>query len=148
MRAFAICGCLALLTACAKPEQQAAQDSAAGATLTLEALAGKWTVEARSAATDSLLVTYQVVATADPAGWSFSFPNRDPIPFHGVAVDGDSIMLDAGPYESALRKGAQVSTHSVLRLVNGELVGTTVARYSTSSPDSVLTGRLRAIRAQ
>jgi hypothetical protein len=141
MRALATCACLVLIVACAKPEPQASA-------LTLDAVAGKWTVEARSAATDSQLVTYELVASADPAGWSFTFPGRDPIPLRVAATEGDSIVLDAGPYESALRQGVQVSTRSVFRLVNGELVGTTVARYATSSPDSVLTGHLHGTRAQ
>jgi hypothetical protein len=54
-----------------------------------------------------------------------------------VAVEGDSIMSEAGPFESALRKGVQVSTDIVTRLQDGKVVGTAVARYKVSGPDSV-----------
>jgi len=36
-----------------------------------------------------------------------------------------------------LRKGVKVTTHSVFRLQDGKLVGTTVARYTTKGADSV-----------
>ena len=46
-------------------------------------------------------------------------------------------MGDAGPYESVLRKGVKVTTHSVFRLQDGKLVGTTVAHYAIKGADSV-----------
>jgi hypothetical protein len=45
--------------------------------------------------------------------------------------------MDAGPYASVLRKGVQVTTHGVLRLQSGKLVGLTVAHYKTAKPDSL-----------
>jgi len=91
-------------------------------------------------ARDSTLVTYQLTATADTSGWTITFPNRkQPIPARVVAVAGDSLVMEAGPYESVLRRGVQVTTHGVLRLENGKLVGQTVAHYRTARPDSVRT---------
>lgn len=40
-----------------------------------------------------------------------------------VTVDGDSVMTMSGPFESVLRKGVQVTTSNVSRLVDGKLVG-------------------------
>jgi hypothetical protein len=74
-----------------------------------------------------------MVATADESGWSFNFPKRDPIPVRVVAVEGDSIVTEAGPYESVLRKGVQVSTRTVTRLDGDRLTGTTVAKYEGGS---------------
>ena len=54
-----------------------------------------------------------------------------------VSTSGDSIVTEAGPYESVLRKGTQVTTNSVLRLKDGKLVGTTVAHYKTTGADTV-----------
>jgi hypothetical protein len=155
MRALTICCFVAVLTGCAKPEQQAAKDStatslAAGATpapISLAAVAGKWTVRTMPANSDSVLLTFEMVATGDPSGWTFNFPNRAPIPVRVLATEGDSIVTEAGPYESALRKGVQVSTHSVMRLQDGNLVGNTVAHYSTSGADSVLNLRTHGTRA-
>ena len=64
-----------------------------------------------------------------------------------VAVAGDSIVTEAGPFESVLRKGVKVSTNSVLRLQNGKLVGTTIAHYATSGADSVRNLRIEGTRA-
>jgi len=63
-----------------------------------------------------------------------------------VDLAGDSIVADAGPYESALRKGVKVTTHSVFRLQDGKLVGTTVAHYATKGADSVLNLRSEGTR--
>ena len=89
---------------------------------------------------DTVLVTYELVA--DNAGWTFNFPKRKPVKVT-VSASGDSIISDAGPYESVLRKGVQVTTHSVTRLVDGKLVGTTTAHYATKGADSV-----RALRVE
>ena len=89
---------------------------------------------------DSVVLTYELNATADPSGWTITFPGRPPVPMRATA-DGDSIITDAGPYESALRKGVQVTTRGVFRLVNGQLVGTTTGHYQTSGADSVATFR-------
>jgi len=86
---------------------------------------------------DSTLVTYVLTATADTTGWSITFPNRKPIPLRIVSVAGDSIVMDGGPYESAIKKGIMVTTNTVNRLENGKLVGRTVAHYATKGPDSV-----------
>jgi hypothetical protein len=88
-----------------------------------------------------------MIATADNSGWSFNFPKRAPVPIRVLAVAGDSIVTEAGPYESVLRKGVQVTTYSTLRLQDGKLVGSTVARYATSGPDSVLHLRSEGTRA-
>jgi len=156
MRTLAIGCCIALLAGCAKPEQQAAKDSTAGslgagaapAALTLGAVAGTWTMNVTPANSDSVILTFELVASADPAGWTFNFPGRPAVPVRIVAVDGDSIVSEAGPYESALRKGVQVSTSSVMRLVNGELLGTTTARYASTGADSVLMLHTHGTRTQ
>jgi hypothetical protein len=153
MRRFALCCCVAVLAGCAKPEQQAARDStaalAAGATaapIALADVAGKWTMKTMREGSDSVLISYEMVAGADANGWSFNFPNRQPVPIRVLAVEGDSIVTEAGPYESVLRKGVQVSTHSVMRLQGGNVVGTTVAHYSTTGADSVVYLRTEGTR--
>ena len=142
MRRFAIiCCCAAAVVGCAKTETKAPAASQAPPpppALSLADVAGKWTVRGMNEARDSTLVTYQLNATADTSGWTITFPNRkQPIPARVAAVAGDSLVIEAGPYESVLRKGVQVTTHGVLRLQNGKLVGLTVAHYKTAKPDSV-----------
>jgi hypothetical protein len=93
---------------------------------------------------DTTATVYQSVVTAD--GWTMMLPDRDPI--EGVATtSGDSIIVDAGPYESVRRDGLMVTTHAVYRLEGDRLVGTVVAHYETSDADSVLTLTTEGTRA-
>jgi hypothetical protein len=55
-----------------------------------------------------------------------------------VAVEGDSVVYEAGPFESALRKGVTVKNSRVVsRLKDGKLVGKTTARYDVTGPDTM-----------
>jgi hypothetical protein len=156
MRRFTfVCCCTALvLVGCARPDDQAATDTAAGtvaatampAPISLADVAGRWTVRAVPETGDTTAVVSQLNASADTAGWTMTLPNRPPIATRVVLVSGDSIVTENGPYESVLRRGVQVRTRSVMRLRDGKLIGTTVARYSTTGPDSVLRLRTEATR--
>ena len=96
-------------------------------------VAGTWTVKAMSETSDSVLVEYELIATATTEGWTINLPNRPPIALM-VQFAGDSVTMQAGAFESVLRPGVQVSgTESVARLADGKLMGTTVARYADNS---------------
>ena len=120
---------------------------AAPAPISLADVAGKWAVRTMAESGDSTLLSYEMVAGADTSGWSFLFPNRKPVPMRVVAVAGDSIVTEAGPFESVLRKGVQVRVVNVTRLQDGKLVGATTARYATRGPDSVAHLRFEGTRA-
>lgn len=145
---------LVILAGCAKPEpsDQASASGQIGAgvtatPITLASVAGKWSMNVMSATSDSVLATFELVATGDPAGWVFNFPQvAAPVPLRLSAVEGDSIVSEAGPYQSILRKGVNVTVNSVMRMVDGKLAGTTVAHYATSGPDSVVHLRLSGTR--
>src|SRR4029078_2162125 len=83
------------------------------------------------------VVESELTATADTAGWTLTRPDRKTVPVRVVAVAGDSLITEAGPDESAPRKGVQVRARMVLRLQEGKLVGTTEARYTMRGRDSV-----------
>ena len=163
MRRFAFtCCCAAVLGACGKSESKSTADTATvaaptpapaeapapapAATLSLGDLKGKWNMRTTNAAGDSTLVTYVMSATGSTSGWTLNFPKRPPVAAT-VAVSGDSLVIDAGPYPSVLRKGVKVTTHGVSRLQDGKLVGTTVAHYETTGPDSVRQLRIEGTRA-
>jgi hypothetical protein len=158
MRHLALGCCTVVLASCSKssdqPPQDAMADSAAmapaptPASIALADVAGKWTVRVMPETGDSTLLTYELVATGDTDGWEIHFPKRPPLAVRVVAVDGDSIVTEAGPFESMLRKGVQVRSRAVNRLQDGKLVGVTTARYETSGPDSVRTLRTEATRGQ
>ena len=119
----------------------------APATISLADVAGTWNVRSTMEGKEGTAVTYDMVATADRSGWSIKFPDREAIPVRIVAVEGDSIVSEAGPFESVLRKGVQVSTHVVSRLKDGKLVGTTTARYQVSGPDTLARLNFEGTRA-
>ncbi len=158
MRRLVISFCAVVLAGCTKPKEQPAADAmadttaapappAAPAPIALADVAGKWTLRVMKEGGDSTLLTYELVATADTSGWIAHFPKRKPVPVRVTAVDGDSIVTEAGPFESVLRKGVQVTSRSVNRLQDGKLVGATTAHYKTSGPDSVAHLRFEGTRA-
>ncbi len=157
---IAVCCCAAVLTGCAKKDNAAVDTSSAMAASTttmsstaapgpvnLADVAGKWDMRAVPMSGDTLATTYILTATSNTSGWTITFPGRAPIPVK-VSVDGDSVMLSAGPYPSVRRKGVQVTTYSTARLQGGSLAGSTTAHYKTKSADSVLVLTTSGTRAQ
>jgi hypothetical protein len=144
MRAITSCGIALALLGCSKPadkpadtaEAPDAAEAPAPASASLADMAGTWHVSSKVEGSDKV-VTYDLVITDSRDGWSLKFPNRDPIPVRVVAVEGDSVVSEAGPFESVLRKGVQVRTSVVTRIKDGKLVGTNTARYDVTGPDTV-----------
>jgi hypothetical protein len=148
-RLFPFC-CAAALVGCATSADTKVDTSAAAATasrpLALSDVAGRWRVRALSVRGDSL-TSYELLAAADTAGWTLTFPNRPAMPLRVLSVAGDSIVTETGPYSSVLRRTVPVRVlRGVVRLDAGRLVGTFDAHYETDRPDSVLYGRLEGSR--
>ena len=156
MRVLSLSLAALLAAACTKPDAVPAADTTAvtqepaAAALSLADIAGRWNVASTpETGTDTTPTLYTMTTTAGADGWTIEFVNRPGvIPMRNVMVDGDSVMTEAGPFESNRRAGVQVSTRSVMRLVDGRLVGTTRASYATTGPDSVLMLRTEGTRAQ
>lgn len=147
---IALCCSAAVLSACAKKENATVDTSGAMASSTasttspttgavnLADVAGKWNMKAVPMSGDTTPTSYVLTATSTTSGWTITFPGRpQPMPVK-VSVDGDSIMISAGPYSSVRRKGVQVTTFGVARLQSGQLNGTTTAHYKVKGADSVL----------
>jgi hypothetical protein len=105
MRSLSLILCAAAVAACSRAADQppaidttAAVAPPAPAPIALADVAGRWSVQTKAEGTDSVLTTFELVATADTAGWTQNFPNRDPIPVRVIAVAGDSIVTEAGPF--------------------------------------------------
>lgn len=152
MRRFALLCCAAVFAGCAKSDQPPADTPAAAMTppppapIALADVAGKWNVKGMNERGDSTLVTYTFTATGDTTGWTITFPNRRPVPVRVVSVAGDSIVISAGPFESVLRKGVQVTTTGAFRIQDGKIVGMSTARYKTKTADSVRIVRTEGTR--
>ena len=157
MRIVALSCCVVGLVACTSADRDVATDTAAGATdtapaastLSLADLAGTWNVMAKpESGTDTSTTRYTMTATADTSGWTITFPNRpQPVAVRVVAVQGDSVVTEAGPFQSVRRQNVQVTTRNVLRRQGDRLVGSTRARYQTTGSDTVLVLRTEATRA-
>ena len=154
MRRFAFFCSAAILVGCGKSEVPPARDTTAMASptpesrpaLSLADLAGKWKLRSTDEAGGNV-VESELTATADSSDWTWTRPDGKTVPMRVVAVGGDSLITEAGPYESALRKGVQVRSRMVLRLQEGKLVGTSEARYSLKGGDSVAQRPTQGTRA-
>jgi len=157
---IALCLSAAVLAGCAKKDNAAVDTTAmtssstetttapAPAPVNLADVAGKWNVRAVPATgTDTTPTNSVITATSTTSGWTITFPGRKAVPMK-VSVDGDSIMTEAGPYQSVRRKGVQVTTNGVMRLQGGNLVGQTTAHFRVKTPDSVLVLTTSGTRAQ
>ncbi|HVH30582.1 MAG TPA: hypothetical protein VNA31_02800 [bacterium] len=95
-------------------------------------LAGTWSMEntVKTAAGKDTVVTSELVATADEKGWVTNLAGRAPIPTRVVAMGGDSVVTEAGPFQSVVRAGQTVTTRETLHFKSGALSGWIEARYS------------------
>jgi len=133
--------CAIALVACAKTEQKPDTTTPAAATPTPTPapappaispadVAGTWEGQVMPMDKDTVLTTVTLIQTATMDGWKMKLPNGANPAVKVLSVAGDSIVVEAGPFASAVRKGQQVTTHSVYRLKDGKLVGTVHAKYA------------------
>jgi hypothetical protein len=149
-RLATLAGCAAAIVACAKKDETpvdttaavtpppAATTTSAPAAVNLADVAGKWNVRSVPATGDTTPTTYVLSATNTTSGWTLTFPKR-PVVKATVTTDGDSVMVDAGPFSSVRRKGVQVTTHTVEHFSGDNMTGVTTAHYNVKTADSVLT---------
>lgn len=115
---------LAALTAAAAAQQ--------ATVIKLSDVAGVWDANSMTGAKDSVIATSVITATADSAGWTMKLEGRDPIPLRIVAMGGDSIVTEAGPYPSILRPGLSVTVlRNVSHYKGDQMWGTFEATYSS-----------------
>lgn len=153
--------CAALLVGCAKPDDRAGGEETAAskveaappapatpttpATISLAAVAGKWKMRSMDLSGANVL-EYELTATADSSNWTVVGPGGRTVPVRVVIVAGDSIVTDAGPYESFVRKGVQVRQRDTYRLRDGMLVSMMEGQYSTQRGDSLTRRRSEGTR--
>ena len=160
MRPFALLGCAAVLASCTKAEDRSigaasstdtmatpATATAEAGTILLRHLAGTWRIRSTDQDGSNPIET-EVNAKADTSGWTMTGPDRKPIPVRVIAAAGDSLVTEAGPYGSFVRKGVQVTTRTVYRLQGDKLIGMTEARYKVGSRDSVAQRRTEGTRVR
>ncbi|HYK83446.1 MAG TPA: hypothetical protein VEU55_09925 [Gemmatimonadales bacterium] len=110
------------------------------------AVAGAWIGKSTIGPNDSVAVIYVLRFGADGKSATLLFPNRAPIPTRIVAVGGDSIVTEAGPYPSILRAGQTVkSLRNILHVKADTMTGTFEATYANGD---VVKGKTKAKRAK
>ncbi len=129
-------------------QQQPAQQKPAApqaAASTKPTIAGTWAIEStvKTAAGKDTVVNSLVTATADANGWVTHLAGRDPIPTRVVAMGGDSVITEAGPFQSVARPGQTVTTHEALHFKDDAIWGTIEARYSNGE---VVKGAVKGTR--
>ncbi len=133
----ALVAAFGLLAMGCAPAEKPAEAPPPPAPINLADLAGTWAFGARDATTDSTVLFYRVIATADSVGWMIELPDRKPMPLKVTAM-ADSVVTEVGPYESVLQKGVQVTSRSVLRMSDGRLSGRITATYKRAAGDTVI----------
>jgi hypothetical protein len=129
MRRAVMIASLALTSYALAARAQAAPAAPAG--IKLSDVAGTWTVKSLVGPKDSVVITTTVTQTADGKGATMQFPKGEPIPVRVVAVGGDSVVTEAGPYPSALRPGQTVTLlRSVGHYKGDAMTGTFEAHYT------------------
>jgi hypothetical protein len=129
MRAFLLATAVILIGPATGAGAQV-QAPAQGGGIKLADLSGTWDAKTMVGPKDSVVLTYVVTSTADDKGWTLKLPNREPIPARVVAVGGDSVVTEAGPFQSVLRPGQMVTTRTVGHYKGDTMTGTIEARYA------------------
>lgn len=105
-------------------------------------VAGTWATQTTIGPKDTV-ITSEEMATADGKGWMTKLAGRDPIPTRIVAIGGDSIVTEAGPFESVLRRGQMVTTRTTAHYKGDTMTGIIEAHYANGD---VLKGKVTATR--
>lgn len=110
------------------------------------AVAGTWNGKSMVGPKDSVVTTYVLFISKSDVPSTMTFPNRDPIPARILAMGGDSVVTEAGPYPSILRPGQTVkSLRTVGHFTGTTMVGTFIATYANGD---VVMGKTAATRAK
>jgi len=125
-----------------KSKPAAAAPAAASAKPTM---AGAWAMEStvKTAAGKDTVVRSLVTATADANGWVTHLAGRAPIATRVVAMGGDSVVTEAGPFQSVTRPGQTVTTHETLHFKDNAVWGAIEARFSNGE---VVKGTVKGTR--
>jgi hypothetical protein len=108
--------------------------------------AGTWNARTMIGPKDSVVAAYVLTVAADGKSGTIRFPGRDAIAARILAMGGDSIVTEVGPYPSVLRPGQTVtSLKSVAHYKDNNMWGTFEAHYANGD---VLKGKTKATRVK
>ncbi len=105
--------------------------------------AGNWDAKTMVGPKDSVVATYVLHATSTQKGWTVTFPKRAPLALRIIAMGGDSVVAEMGPYESVLRANIKVTTRTTTHVKGDTFAGTFSAKYTNGD---VLDGKVSGTR--
>jgi len=117
----------------------------AAANVSLAQMIGTWHGKSMPEHKDTVLATWTLDAPADSSKWTITMSNGQTIPLHIVAIAGDSVVSQLGPYKNAANNGQVETTRSVTRIQADKIVGIAETRLG-SNPDSVVRIRLQGAK--
>lgn len=128
----------------AKPVAPAAAKPAAAGIKAAD-VAGTWTFEntVKNTAGQDTVVSSEITVSADAKTWVTHLAGRDPIPTRVVAMAGDSVVTESGPFQSVARPGQTVTTHETFHFKADAAWGAIEARYSNGD---VVKGSVKGMR--
>ena len=141
--------CLTALAATAaaqaRPVMKRAAAPAAAAGLKPADVAGTWTMQnnVKNAAGQDTVVSSELSVSPDAKTWVTHLAGRDPVPTRVVAMGGDSVVTESGPFKSVARAGQTVLTHETFHFKGNDAWGTIEARYSNHS---IVKGTIKGTR--
>lgn len=96
--------------------------------------------------TSDTVITAITFAFADNRKVTVAYPNRAPLVGRILAIGGDSVVVDYGPYPSLTRAGHGVTNvHNVLHINNHRMTGTFLAKFDDGQ---TLTGHVEAAQSK
>ena len=145
MRTTALLALAVFATACTSKEAPPAADTTAMApapAMSMASLAGMWNVNVMPADRDTVLTSYVLNAT-DSSAWKFTFTGRtDEIPMRDTGMRADTLLTEAGPFQSGVQAGQEVSVKTKSWMQDGKMMMSVDAHYAGTPADSIV--KLRA----
>ncbi len=105
--------------------------AAQGGSIKLADVAGTWDGKHVLGSSAGVFASWVMKATANPNGWTLTLPGRGTFPVRILAVGGDSIVTEFGPFPSLLRPGHTVTMRSVGHFHGDSMTGTGEGRIDT-----------------
>ena len=113
--------------------------------LTLAAVAGEWRGVFTTGPADSAIATFVLTATPDGQHWTLLLPGHEPHPTRLVAIAGDSVVTETGPYASTRLPGQTVTTRMTCHVSGDIMSGTFLAHYSSGDTQGKIAARRRKV---
>ena len=105
------------------------------------AVQGTWEGTFMVGPKDSVIATFVLRASAERDGWVLLLPGHEPHPTRVVAIGGDSVVTETGPYASTRLPGETVTTRITGHYRGDGVVGSFVAHYSSGETSGRIQGR-------